>query len=340
MAPERPSTTIDDHCLSDAGAADAFAAAHKSDLIYSGRGGWFRRDHELYTPEPEEKVQGTAKEFLQSMADALTVQFPQKAKATKSLLGRSRINATVELSRSKLWKDFATFDADPLLLGCANGGILNPDTRSVGAAPEAIVTNKINAAFDPAATCRRWLEFLNQIFKDDAELVSFLQRAVGYSLSGLTTEQCLFLLIGCGANGKTTFVQTLVRLLGGYAATLPMQTLMESKNGFNQTNDLASLYRKHLVVASEGERGQHLAEAKTKLITGGDRIKCRFLYKEFFEYEPTFKLWLVTNDLPLVTGSDDAIWRRIRLYGFPLVFPLINKIRNSPIFSKRNCPGF
>jgi putative DNA primase/helicase len=147
-----------------------------------------------------------------------------------------------------------------------------------------------------------------------------LQRAVGYSLTGHVSEQCLFILVGTGANGKSTFLKVLQRLLGDYAGTVPMQTLMQQRHG-TQTNDLAHLVGKRFVVASEGEPGQRLAESKIKLMTGGDRIACRALYQNLFEFDPQFKLWLATNDLPEITGTTEAIWRRIRVIEFPVTIP-------------------
>ena len=134
---------------------------------------------------------------------------------------------------------------------------------------------------------------------------------MGYSLTGSISEQCLFILIGTGANGKTTFLRVLQHLLNDYAGTIPMQGLMVQRYG-SQTNDLAHLCGKRFVVASEGERAQSLAESKIKMMTGGDRIARRPLYKDFFEYVPEFKLWLAPNDLPTISGMDEAIWRRIR----------------------------
>ena len=153
-----------------------------------------------------------------------------------------------------------------------------------------------------------------------SELINFIQRAVGYSLTGSISEQCLFILIGTGANGKSTFLRVLQHLLGDYAGTIPMQGLMVQRYG-SQTKDLAHLCGKRFVVASEGERAQSLAESKIKMMTGGDRIACRPLYKNLFEYVPEFKLWLATNDLPTISGMDEAIWRRIRVIEFPITIP-------------------
>jgi putative DNA primase/helicase len=129
-----------------------------------------------------------------------------------------------------------------------------------------------------------------------------------------------FILVGTGANGKSTFLKVLQHVFGHYSASVPVSALMEQRFGSQQTNDLAYLSGKRFVVASEGERGQKLAEAKIKLMTGGDRIVCRSLYKDFFEFDPRFNLWLATNDLPTISGMDDAIWRRIYVVQFPVKF--------------------
>jgi putative DNA primase/helicase len=198
-------------------------------------------------------------------------------------------------------------------LDLSTGGTITGDNK-------AYVTKRLGANLTTGATCPEWTKFLNRIFEGNSELIAFLQRAVGYSLTGHVSEQCLFILIGTGANGKSTLLKVLQHLSKDYAATIPMQSLMQQKHG-TQTNDLAFLVGKRLVVASEGERGQRLAESKIKSMTGDDRITCRHLYQDYFEYEPQFKLWLATNDLPEITGMDDAIWRRIRVIEFPVRIP-------------------
>jgi putative DNA primase/helicase len=219
-------------------------------------------------------------------------------------------------------------DANPDAVGCKDGSIVHLITRRKPDGGNDFVTKKLGASLNAAASCPEWLKFLNRIFEGDAELIDFVQRAVGYSLSGSVREQCMFMLIGNGMNGKSTFLNTLHHLFGDYAATIPMQTLMEQKNGSTQTNDLAYLVGKRFVAASEGERGQRLAEAKIKMMTGGDRIPCRALYKDYFEFDPQFKLWLATNNLPTIAGMDDAIWRRIMVIPFPVTIPASERDKN------------
>lgn len=133
-------------------------------------------------------------------------------------------------------------------------------------------------------------------------------------------EQCFFILIGRGSNGKSTLINTLLHVLGEYGSTTPAQTLTASKYGNQQTNDLAKLIGVRFVAASETEHGQRLNEAKIKRMTGGDRISCRELYGHPFEYDPRFKIWLSTNDFPAFSGSDYSMRRRIGVIEFPVCF--------------------
>lgn len=303
----------------DASAADSFAAKFDGHLIYSS-GSWYRRRNQVFEPISDEIVQGMAKDFFQEQV-AKGGMGPFDVSALKKYLTKSRINAAIELSRSRLRVPGSLIDNNAELVGCGDGSLLDyrADKRNGGS--EAYVTRTLGASVDPSASCPMWMSFLNRIFDNDASLIDFVRRAVGYSLTGSVQEQCLFILVGTGANGKSTFLRILHHLFGDYAGSIPIQTLMNQKFGTQQTNDLASLLGKRFVTASEGERDQHLAEAKIKMMTGGDRISCRFMYKDFFEFDPQFKLWLATNNLPTISGTDDAIWRRIRVVRFPVTIP-------------------
>jgi len=314
-----PTSCILTDLSTDAGCADAFATAFKGRLVYCNKE-WFQRQNQVFEPVSAEIVQGLAKEFLQSQVGNLHLG-PVGISPFKSCLTRGRINAAVELSRSKFHVEADQMDRQAYIIGCSDGSVLKLDTGGVPNNHAAIVTKKLSANLIVGSSCPEWTAFLNRIFDHDAELISFVRRAVGYSLTGSVSEQCLFILIGTGANGKSTFVHTLQRLFGDYSASVPMATLMDQRNGSAQTNDLAYLVGKRLVAASEGERGQRLAESKIKMMTGGDRISCRALYKDYFEFDPQFKLWLATNTLPSISGTDNAIWRRIMVIPFPVTIP-------------------
>ena len=182
-----------------------------------------------------------------------------------------------------------------------------------------MLTKSVWYDFDPSARCPRWLRFLDEVFKGDQDLVAFVQRAIGYSLTGDTREQCLFLCHGKGANGKSTMLSTLRAVLGDYAANTPFSTF-ELGDRSGNTNDLAALAGTRLVSAAETSEARRLNEARVKAVTGGDPVTARFLYTEFFEYVPTYKIWLSMNALPTVAGVDEGIWRRLRLIPFNVSF--------------------
>jgi putative DNA primase/helicase len=152
------------------------------------------------------------------------------------------------------------------------------------------------------------------------ELIHFLQKAIGYSLTGNTQEQCFFILYGTGANGKSTLLDTLLALLGSYAKQAAPDVLL-SKSIDRHPTELADLMGARLVTAIETGEGRRLAENLVKQMTGGDRIKARFMRQDFFEFSPTFKLFLATNHKPQIRGTDYAIWRRIRLIPFTVTIP-------------------
>ena len=169
----------------------------------------------------------------------------------------------------------------------------------------------------------------------NSEMIAFLQTAVGYSLTGLSSEQCLFLLHGNGANGKSTFVNTIRVLLGDYSKQTPVETLMVKRAG-GASNDLARLRGVRFVSAVEAEAGQRMAESLVKQLTGGDAVAARFLYGEFFEFVPQFKLWLATNHRPEIQGMDEAIWRRIHLIPFEVTIPVVER---DPKLGDKLCEG-
>ena len=253
---------------------------------------WYRREVQVFEPVSDVIVQGAVGDFV-------AMAHHQLEKRAPGLKSRSKINAIMELSRSQLFVDDKTIDNDRSVVGLADGRILDLRTGDiVPTGQDVFVTKKLGANYDPTATCPLWERFLSVIFNGNQAVIDFVKRAVGYSLSGEVSEQCLFIMIGTGANGKSTFINAVRKVFGDYSGTTPMQTLtvMPFPNG--QTNDLAAMEGKRFISASDGEAGQRLAEAKIKNMTGGDKISCRALYKDFRDYDPQFKLWVATNDLP------------------------------------------
>jgi len=202
------------------------------------------------------------------------------------------------------------FDVDPWLLNCQNGtvdlqtGELRPHRRL------DFITRLAPVNYDASARSEIWERFLSESTGGDLELLDFLTRATGYSISGSTREEKLFLVLGPGGTGKSTFIEGVRACLGDYSKVADFEAFIQKRDA-GIRNDLAALAGRRLVVSIEVEEGRRLAEGLVKSLTGGDTITARFLHQEFFEYRPAFKLWLIANDPPKVRHADDAIWRRI-----------------------------
>ncbi|VVE06392.1 hypothetical protein PAQ31011_02416 [Pandoraea aquatica] len=193
--------------------------------------------------------------------------------------------------------------------------------------PELHITYTAGVEYDEHATCPTWEKFLLQIMAGDTKLVEYLRRAIGYSLTAQITEHCLFFLYGSGANGKSTFLNVLRALFGDLGSQANGDMLLEKSgsHGFSQnaaSSEVARLVGKRFVAMSEVEEGRHFSEKTVKWYTGGEMITARFLYQNFFEFKPRFKLWLAGNHKPTVKGADHGIWRRLRLIPFTVTVPV------------------
>jgi putative DNA primase/helicase len=211
-------------------------------------------------------------------------------------------------------------DTDPMLFNCTNGtvdlrgGELREHRR------EDLITRVSPVEYHDGAMCPTWEAFLTRIMDGNARMINFLRRAVGYSLTGDVSERVMFILHGTGANGKSVFTETLFALFDEYAERMRTSTLMHKRPGA-ATNDVAKLKGARFVSANETPEGGRLAEDEIKDFTGGDTITARFLFSEYFKFKPEFKLWLRTNHLPRVQGTDEGIWDRLRRIPFTVRIP-------------------
>jgi putative DNA primase/helicase len=211
-------------------------------------------------------------------------------------------------------------DANPWLLGCANGVIeLNTGIFREGRRDDYI-TKQLGIPYRSGATCPNWLAFLDTVTEGGTELQAYIQRAFGYTLTASVREEVMFILYGGGSNGKTTFREVLRLIMGDYALTASSDLLMERKQGA-ATNDLARLKGARLVSVNESQENDQLNEAIVKAITSNEPITARFLYAEWFDFYPTHKLWMATNHKPVVKGTDDGIWRRLHFIPFIVQIP-------------------
>ncbi len=200
------------------------------------------------------------------------------------------------------------------------------------------ITKQLPTTYEPAAACPRWQDFLQDIIPDE-DTRAFIKRAVGYSLTGSTKEDVLFILHGSGCNGKSTFIQTISTLLGDYAKTIQPETIMKKERSSAMNTEIASICGARLVKTAELDEGKRLSESLVKQLTGGDTISTRHLFSRDFEYEPTYKLWISTNHKPKIYGDDDGIWRRICL--IPLEVTIPNEKKDAALEEKllKELPG-
>lgn len=225
-------------------------------------------------------------------------------------------------------------DAEMLKINTLSGvydldvGELQPHNK------EFYFTKMINYEIDKNPP-KRWLQFLHEVFMDDLELIKYVQKLVGYTLTGSIKEQAIFILYGGGNNGKSIFIDTLQEMMGDYASTVPIEVLMERKGGVNIETTVARIKGARLIHASESEHDDQINEGLIKQITGGEKVVGRFLYGNQFEYYPEYKLWLSTNNKPIIRGTDFGIWRRIIVIPFNYRIPedkvdkdLMEKLRN------------
>jgi putative DNA primase/helicase len=233
------------------------------------------------------------------------------------------------------------FDTDPMLLNVQNGTIDLRTGELRAHLREDMLAKVCPLDYDPSATCPRWLSFLGELFADHPEIMAFLQRSLGYSLTGLTDEQCFWLLIGPGNNGKSVFVGVIQFVLGDYAVETSFNTFVVpfDSRAINPRDGLACLEGSRFVRASESDEGKRISEALLKTLTGGEQIRTARLYAEDFAYRPTFKIWLSSNHAPTIRGTDEGIWRRIHRVNFDYVVPQEKRDRRFGDKLKAEAPG-
>lgn len=213
-------------------------------------------------------------------------------------------------------------NAGIMSVGTPSGSIDLLTGKATIANMDNYVTKSLAVDYDPTATCPRWLQFLEEITPGHPELISYLQRCVGYSLTGSVKEECLFFLSGTGANGKGTFVETITQLMGDYGIVAPKSMFARELQTMGSDDyHAASLFGRRFAAAAELEEGSYWDEAKIKALTGGDSVTGRHPYGRPFSFVPQHTLWVSGNRRPAVKGTDNGIWRRLKLIRFTANFP-------------------
>ena len=315
--------------LTDLGNAWRLVRRHGRDIRYvHQRGVWLLWDGLRWRFDADGGLVRLAKATVEAMhLEALAIKDDKERAAFRAHAFRceasGKIAAMIELAKTEEEVSLSPdkLDANPWLLGVKNG-VLDLKTGAFIASERGhYITKCAGTAYDPGAECPQWLKFLDRITGSDAELLAYLARAVGYTLTGATGEEVLFILYGIGANGKSTFRETVFTLLGAYAVAQDVSLLITPKNAGGATPELVRLQGARLVTVNETQGGDRLNESRVKFITGTDTITARPLYCDSYDFTPSHKTWLTTNHIPIVTGTDEGIWRRLHLIPFNETIP-------------------
>jgi putative DNA primase/helicase len=313
--------------LSDLGNSERFALASSSDVRHIQQTHqWLVWDGQRWARDSTGAVKRLAKRVARNILfEAATMDLDKYRNELIAHQIRSEsdraIAAMLSLAQSdeKIAASPSDFDRDPMLFNVANGTLDLRTCRLRSHSRADLLSKVAPVPFNSQATCPQWDRFLLEIFPNP-ELIAFVQRAIGYSLTGEATEECIFLMHGTGANGKSKFLEILRHIFGDYALAADASTFLVSK-GHSVRNDIARLKDARFVTAVESEAGGRISESVLKICTGGDTIAARHLYQEFMEFIPVFKLWFATNHKPRILGNDEAIWRRVRLIPFAVTIP-------------------
>lgn len=305
--------------------AERLAARHGHDLRYTAARGWFVWDGQRWAPDDKGlQVQALAKDTARAIFDEIKDAADQKALYAHARRSQSKgaIDAMIWLARSEpgIPANITDFDSDGWKLNLSNGTLNLRSAQLCEHRREDLISNIVPIEFDPDADCELWDSFLWRVIDRNQELYDYLRRFVGYLLVGDTSDQSLHFLYGLGANGKSVFCEVLMRLLGDYAMAVSPDIIMLKRHS-SIPNDVARLRGVRAAMMNETSQGARFDEAKLKDLTGGDTLTARFLHQEFFDFHPTHRIVIRGNHKPAISGTDEGIWRRLRLVPFTVSIP-------------------
>jgi len=316
-------------------AAERFAEQFGTDHRYVPELGWMmwtgtRWELDIST-QVSRKVTSLGRDWRDKAAEIVgrggdwTTTAKPYATFAKKLESAKGVESVLVLSQPLCATALTDLDARPYLVNFSNctldfGTLADRQPARLKHQREHLLTKVIPRPYMPSASCPSWERFLVRIFPSE-DLKRFIQQVVGYSLLGIVREQIFLICYGTGANGKSTFLNTLQECIGpDYANQADPSSFMVGREG-QVRNDLADLRGIRFLAAIETGDGRRIDEALVKTMTGGEQIRARRLYHEAFQFKPEFTLWMATNHKPRITGSDNAIWRRVRLVPFTVTVP-------------------
>ncbi|MBA2715244.1 MAG: primase C-terminal domain-containing protein, partial [Rubrobacteraceae bacterium] len=310
--------------LTDLGNAARLIAYHGRDLRYCYPWGcWLVWDGRRWSVdesgEIHRRAKQTVKEIYKEAANAPDDEI-RKALAKHAVRSESenRIQAMVSLAKSEAPIMSTQLDASPWLLNVSNGTIDLRTGELREHQREDLITKIAPVEHDPEARAPAWGQTLERVMPQEG-VRAFFKKLCGYAISGDVSEHVLPVLYGTGANGKSTILNALLEAAGEYGMQAAPDLLVAKRGG--HPTEVADLFGMRVVASIEVEDGRRLAEALVKSLTGGDKVRARKMRQDFWQFDPTHTAFLCTNHKPEIRGTDNAIWRRIRLIPFTETIP-------------------
>lgn len=317
--------------MTDYGNAERFVKLHgditrysterKMWLIWTGK----RWEWDLGNIRVQKLAKKTARAIYREASDELDDDLRKElVKHARSTERQARLDAMVESAKSEpgISINLDDLDSNKWLLNVSNGTIDLRDGKLKEHSREDLITELLPVEYDPEAQAEEWDGFLNRIFDNDAELIGYVQRSLGYSITGDQSEQAFFFCYGTGFNGKSTLLNACRQVLGNYALQISPTAFMVDKNKKGGPDEaIASLKNKRLVCSTELEDGQKLSVSLVKRMTGGEPLWCERKFEHGFEFTPTYKLWLSGNHAPIITDTTNSIWNRLKKIPFNVSVP-------------------
>jgi putative DNA primase/helicase len=320
----------------DAGNAELFAKMYNNNVIYNhDQETWYLWNGQYWVTDNTQHIKQLGKKVARMVKKiAGKIDDPDKSeklfKHGVKLESRHKLNNMLNLARSEplIAKNESDLNQQDYLLQFNNGVYdLNKDAFREGR-PSDYISQTVGYNYDETATCPRFEQFLEEIFNGNQKLIDYMHKYIGYTISGDISDQSFLLLHGSGSNGKSVFLETLRILLGDYASNTSFDSFETQYSGAS-TNDIARLNDSRLVTCSElsGQEKKFNTE-RIKAVTGKEVLTARFLYQEYFEFMPKFKVYLAVNNLPEVSDDSYGFWRRVRMIPFRQRFEGDNRDKN------------
>lgn len=309
----------------DLGNSKRFIAQHGHELQYlweekrwvAWDGSRWRPNAKLYglAEQTVKRIYDEARDCKNNLGQRELTDWARKSQA------KSRIDPMLMLAAEALSVAVTDFDSDADVINCTNGVVDLRTGEIVDHAPEQRVMKKASAKYAKQSTCPQWLAFLRDVFQGDEELISYMQKALGYSITGNTNEQCLFIAYGLGSNGKTTLFETIHSIISDYGTVTEFATFLNTdKSDARKQEAVGRLRGMRMAIASETESTKSWKESTVKKLTGGDTLTGAKLYGSSYEFRPSHTLWFQANHLPGVRDASHSFWRRVRVIPFNAKF--------------------